>query len=1010
LFILLLLCFFLSGFAALVYETAWAREFEFVFGTSELAVVSVLAAYMAGLAAGSAVAGRLVHRVRRPVLWYGLLELGIAASALAVPWGIRGATWLQAQAMGGRPAPPAADEVSAALFYVVAAFAVLLVPTGLMGATLPLLARHAVRRDEELGRRVGILYATNTLGAVAGTVTTAFLLLPSLGLRSTVTVGVATNALVFVAAALLARSAGTELPPAGDRRARPPAFHWVLPAVAISGAVSFTYEVLWTRLIGQMVGGTIQGFATMLGSFLLGIAIGSAVAARFAREPARAARGFAVAQLGTASLSLLAFMGLEYVPAFANTLGAGHVGSLAGNALIAALVLLPGSLCIGAVFPFAVRLLARDETEAGPASARVYVWNTLGSITGALASGFLLLPALRFDGTIVLAAGANLVLALAVATRAQPVAKAVAGLAAAGLALLVFVRPDTPWSVLRHSAMLQSATPWNGEVRYYGVGRSSTVLLLDQRGGFRLTTNGLPESFIRRNDLGPPDAEPAAWLGMLPALLRPGLRNMLVIGFGGGITVDAVPSSVQEITVIELEDEVLRAHAWLATQIESSPLHDPRVRLVLNDARGALQLTDARFGAIVSQPSHPWTAGASHLYTREFFSLARRHLEPGGVLVQWIGLAFVDEAILRSMVATLLDVFPHVSIFAPTQGAVLFAASDSPIDPVATAARALSEAPADLARHGLQVPEDVVAAWGLATGDARDFAGTSPLITDDENPLATHSARIGTNAVSQKRVSLFSDYEPLSVAGDGLDPVYLVSRIAMIGARERALRLAQSVEDPTTRLTALGWVKIGDARSTSVATFRKALATDPTASSARFGLLSMIRRRVEEGDPEALELAAPLEGAAAAVVAGWRLAALGEWEELRALDPILATASPRDLARMDAQRLRTRWRTASSDPALRAEAAELADEVLQSSQSTPDLILAAAALAAANQPNEALALIDKASRRRRGPKVQRAALAVLESVRPDVDAEEWESVRLGLTRQARRRESAGGGS
>src|SRR5262245_45519767 len=128
-FALLLLCFFLSGFAALLYETAWAREFELVFGTSELAVVSVLAAYMAGLAAGSAAAGRLVTRVRRPVLWYGLLELGIAASALAVPWGIRAATALQMAVMGGRSAPPEAGEVSAAFFYVGAAFVVLAIPT-----------------------------------------------------------------------------------------------------------------------------------------------------------------------------------------------------------------------------------------------------------------------------------------------------------------------------------------------------------------------------------------------------------------------------------------------------------------------------------------------------------------------------------------------------------------------------------------------------------------------------------------------------------------------------------------------------------------------------------------------------------------------------------------------------------------------------------------------------------------------------------------------------------------
>src|SRR5262249_2807684 len=156
-------------------------------------------------------------------------------------------------------------------------------------------------------------------------------------------------------------------------------------------------------------------------------------------------------------------------------------------------------------------------------------------------------------------------------------------------------------------------TSWKGDIVYYGVGRSSTVLLLSRGTSFRITNNGLPESTIRRDEITASDPEPARWLGFLPVLLRPDLESILIIGFGGGITVRSVPSSVPKITVIELEKEVLRAHRWIADQGGSTPLDDPRVEVVVNDARGALQLTDARFGAIVSQPSHPWTAGASHL-------------------------------------------------------------------------------------------------------------------------------------------------------------------------------------------------------------------------------------------------------------------------------------------------------------------------------------------------------------------------------------------------------------
>jgi len=426
------------------------------------------------------------------------------------------------------------------------------------------------------------------------------------------------------------------------------------------------------------------------------------------------------------------------------------------------------------------------------------------------------------------------------------------------------------------------------------------------------------------------------------------------------------------------------------------------VRVVVNDTRGALQLTDARFGAIVSQPSHPWTAGASHLYTREFFSLARRHLEPGGVFVQWIGLAFVDEALLRSLVATLLEVFPQVSLFVPAQGAVLFAASDAPLDPIATAGQAISAAPADYARFGVRLPEDVAASWVLDTDDARDFAADAAVVTDDDNPLATRSARIGRKAIAFKRGSaLFSKYEPLSFAGQGLDPVFVISRLATVGARERARRMAESLTDPTTRRIALGWARIDSAPQGAAATFRRALAEDPSAHSARFGLLRVMRRRIEAGDPVALELAAPLAGTAAAVVKGWRHAALGEWESVQALEPVLAEAGPRDLASAEALRLRIRWRAASSDAARRAEGAELATELLQIAGRPDDVILAAQALAADDRPADALALLDRVSRAPRRVETQRAAIALLDEVRPGVAEEEWKSIRRRLEQRRR---------
>ena len=277
---LLLLCFFLSGFAALLYQTAWTREFSFVFGTSELAVAAVLAAYMAGLALGAAIAGRLAPRIRRPVLAYGVLELLIALGALAVPLGIHGVSRVYLSLLGGLDVPPESQGLATSLFHLLGTFIVLVPCTALMGATLPLLAGHAVHEDDEIGPRVGTLYAVNTAGAIAGTLCAAFMLLPELGLRRTVYVGAAANGLVFAAAALLAWGASGVAIGASQGRVR---FHWILPFMTLSGLVSFVYEVLWTRMLGQVLGGSTHAFATMLASFLAGIALGSAVAARFAK-------------------------------------------------------------------------------------------------------------------------------------------------------------------------------------------------------------------------------------------------------------------------------------------------------------------------------------------------------------------------------------------------------------------------------------------------------------------------------------------------------------------------------------------------------------------------------------------------------------------------------------------------------------------------------------------------------------------------------------------------------
>jgi spermidine synthase len=952
-FPLLLLCFFLSGLAGLVYETAWTREFAFVFGTSNLAVATVLAAYMAGLAAGAAVAARFAHRVRRPLLVYGLLELGIGLAALAVPLAIQASRALYVGVFGGQQGVPDVGGLPTALFYLVASFLILLIPTGMMGATLPLLARQAVRRESEIGPRIGLLYATNTAGAVAGPLLAAFVLLPTLGLRHTIWVAALVNATVFLAAWALARSAGAATAAAAEPvRASLPRMSWMLPLIFGSGVVSFGYEVLWVRLLEHVLGGSVYAFATMLASFLAGIALGSAVASRWGTTPRRATLGFAIAQLCIAALSMGAFAAVGWIPELTDALRQRGAPRLLGDVSTSMLTLFPAAVAIGATFPFAVRALARREADAGPVSARVYAANTLGSIVGAVGAGFFAVPAWGFVGMLTACTSANAALAAAAALLLEPRRPALVLAACGGLVLLVSIQPATPWPILGYSALGHRVA--RGEVEYFGVGRAATVLLLDSQGRWFLRTNGLPEGFIDPPGVWHGRSPLAHWLGALPVLARPAADSVLVVGLGGGVALETVPSTVEQLHVIELEPEVVAANRSIAERRWRDPLADPRLQLHLNDARNALLLTNRHFDAIVSQPSHPWSAGASHLYTREFFELARSRLTADGVFVQWIGFGFVDEELFRTLLATLTTVFENVRVYSPPiqGGGALFIASDTALDIEASAKRALAAAPDDFARLDLLVPDDIIAWLLLDEAGVRELGRGAAINRDAHNLLQSRSPRILDRSLKSRAREWLSPFDPLAKPGARIvDPFYLLRRLPA----RRVERLAQALPDAVDRRVGEALIGIAQGKSERARQLLvQALREAPRHRDARSALLRLSRSELSQGrDP--LELVqAPLDDQERAVVAGWRAREAGEPSALAAVDSALATLSPLHPLAPDAQALRAEWRIASGDPRLAREAIAFSDRATGRRGRRGDMLLRARAGLVAEEPMVAI--------------------------------------------------------
>jgi spermidine synthase len=797
------LCFLLSGFAALLYQTAWMRLFSVYFGTSVFAVATILATYMAGLAIGAAIAGKILHRVRRPILTYAFLEGLIAISALCVPVFMAGAGMLYEAMVGGQPEPPPAGGFAQPLFYLIASFFVLVIPTACMGATLPLLMRYTIHDQKQIGARTGCLYAINTFGAVLGTILAAFVFLPKLGLNGTVALGVLTNIAVFIIATIVSRKSNPGVLIANDQgpakdlaknngRRR---IEWILPIVALSGMVSFIYEVLWTRLLEHIIGGSVTAFATMLAAFLTGIAIGGALGGVLGRHKNGAVWSFVFAQFAIALCSAFAYLNLEgFIPAERNQIS---------HAAMAILVMLPSTIFIGATFPLAVRIFADQAHDAGQKAAAIYSWNTLGAVVGAIAAAFIIIPALGFKGTIVLCVSANLTLGWLAMAGVLKRPLHLISLVMAWLAVVTFLawKPGRPEAAVRYTAF--EMNPSN-ELReeYYRVGWSSTVLVLSSFGNLQFRSNGLPEAGVLRKGRAPL-TNSQQWLGAIPPLLRPEAENMMVVGYGGGVALEFVPDNITEIDVIELDPAVISAN-WETRKLRKvDPFLDKRINIVINDARNALRLTDKQYDIIVSQPSHPWTAGASHLFTKEYMALTKKRLKEDGILLQWMNAEFVTEDLLRDLVRTLLSEFKYAAVSQSSPKDMHIYASNAPLireHDFQEMARVIDENSVKYTQIGINNILDIWASFILDEQGAAQFAGRGKLIRDNYNLLATNSRPLGDGLTFVELMKLVKPFDPLlsdnKLNLDSLsenEQLYIIRALRELGMKNRALDLGISL-------------------------------------------------------------------------------------------------------------------------------------------------------------------------------------------------------------------------
>ncbi len=723
----LCLLFFLSGACGLTYQVLWLRLLSLVFGVTVHAASTVLASFMGGLALGAILAERLARR-GHPLRVFAALEAGVAVSALATPLLLGVAT------AAYRPLSTASPDSLTLLTVarVLCSAAVLLVPTVLMGATLPVLSQASLVRAAA-DTRLGTLYAVNTAGALTGALLTGFVLIGGLGIQRTFFLAAAVNLLIAAGAWWLAATdagAATSAPAAdahaGDASASagrelPPRL--VLVVMAVSGFAALALEIVWFRVLVQFLPATTYAFTTMLATVLAGIAGGSALAARHLARPAAWGDRLAWTQGATSVIVLLslALLGRAYDAGWG-------VDRLAPAAVAA---ILPAALLMGYAFPVALALWTRADRAGAPGRAvgRLYSANVLGSIAGSLVAGFVLLPRLGSRRALIALGALYLLTAVALfASRRRwlpPLALAAAFSAA------VPIVPDPFEVTLERRHGRSERLFWREE----GVQTSVSI----HTGAFRgwlMYLDGLHQA----SD-APEMVKLHRLIGHLPMVLHPDPRRALVVGLGGGATPGAVSQHASDVHVVELSDSV-RKGAEFFRHVNYDLLRQPNVTLRVDDGRNFLTLTRDRFDVVTADLIQPVHAGAGHLYSREYFSLVRDVLDDDGLALQWIGLR--SDAQYKLIMRTFLDVFPETTLWL---GGQLMVGARRPLTltpALVDAKRARAETRTALDEVGLDSFETLLSWYVAGPDELRRFVGDGPVLTDDR-PLVEYHRSLPAN-------------------------------------------------------------------------------------------------------------------------------------------------------------------------------------------------------------------------------------------------------------------------
>ncbi|MFH1680629.1 MAG: fused MFS/spermidine synthase [Candidatus Eisenbacteria bacterium] len=748
------LLFVLSGAAGLIYQVVWSRSLTLLFGSTTLAVSTVITAFMAGLAAGSFLFGRVADRARKALPLYAALEIGIAATALLFP------VFLELL----KPVQLALHRTLEGSYLLFPAgrfllcFAGLFVPTALMGGTLPVLTRFFVKERETFGGDVGILYSLNTFGAMAGCGAAGFFLIPALGIQGVVLLAAGLNVAAAAGALIVSRREKAHPAPRREESAPgrataeavlgPRTVLWLFGA---AGFASLAYEVLWTRALLFFLGWfAVYAFTIILTTFLFGIALGSALFPLLFRGGRRLVSAFAAIEIAIgvfAMFSVAVFGGLFEVirtleQGFINDNWWRFIFARAGGSF--AVMLLP-TLLMGLAFPVAAALYSRAGRGYGQTVGNVYAANTVGAILGSLLAGFLLLPLLGVSRSIAAVSIVNLAVGgLVVLLLARRGDRRLAG--ALALAAVLVVGGGNLLLSRGRPMILESRHFKNPnremELLYANEGATASLAVLrdEKAGHLELNINGESTAYTTYTDM-----QVHLMLSHLPLLLAEQPERVLVIGFGMGVTCygAVLYPSVERVDCVELVPKEVETASYFEN-VNRGVLADPRFRLIIDDGRTFIFSTDETYDLISFNAIHPSHSPA--LYTSDFYEACRARMTGKGVICAWVPTNSFTERQFRILLKTFLSVFPHSSLWYVNPNHLVLIGTLEPLRLDWSEFLRKTGIPAvreDLARYTMEDPYRLLAFYLMDEHAIDRYTRGVPVNTDDK-PYLEYSRELYT--------------------------------------------------------------------------------------------------------------------------------------------------------------------------------------------------------------------------------------------------------------------------